>query len=89
MCLIAGVDYVPVNTQLTFTPFILTRVIPVMTIDNDDFEYDKRICFIITNVTEPCPGYVTVGDPLVLILLENEGMFYVYCIVVFLNQVHT
>ena len=85
MYLIAGVDYVPVNTQLTFTPFILTRVIAVMTIDNNNFEDDKHICFNIINVTEPCPGYVTVGEPLMLTILEDEGMFYVYCIVVFLN----
>jgi len=86
--LIAGVNYIPVNTSLTFTPSRLTWMIPVMTIDNDDFEDDKRICFNITSVTEPCPGYVTVGEPLMLTILEDEGMFYVYCIVVFLNQVH-
>ena len=57
-----------------------THITMVMTIDNDDFEEDKHICFNITNVIEPCPGYFTVGNPLVLTILEDEGMFYVYCI---------
>ena len=38
MCFIAGVDYEPVNTRITFSESVRAHNIEIVTIDDDVFE---------------------------------------------------
>ena len=53
-----------------------------MTIDDDIFEDDERICLRLTNLTEPCPGSVILGNDTEVVIAEDEGKFAIY---VFIN----
>ena len=84
MYLIAGVDYEPVNEIIEFNQNSFIHFINIITIDNDVFEADKRICLRITNVTEPCPGYVSIGDDLVITIEEDDCTLYVCFVAIFI-----
>ena len=50
-----------------------------MTIQDEIFfEGDERICLRLTNLTEPCPGYVIVGAGTEVVIAEDESKFYIY-----------
>ena len=70
------------NVRLTFTPTLRSHIVNVMTIDDDMFEDDERICLRLTNLTEPCPGSVILGNVTEVVIAEDEGKFAIY---VFIN----
>ena len=53
-----------------------------MTKDDEIFEDDKRICLRLTNLTEPCPGSVILGNDTEVVIAEDESKFAIY---VFIN----
>ena len=70
------------NVKLTFTPTLRSQVFTIMTIQDEMFEDDERICLRLTNLTEPCPGSVIVGADTEVVIAEDEGKFDIY---VFIN----
>ena len=72
---IAGVDYESVNVRLTYTSTLQSQIVNVMTIDDDIFEDDERICLRLTNLIEPCPGSVILGDDTEVVIAEDESKF--------------
>jgi len=75
---IAGVDYVPVNEKLTFTPSTQCHVIMVQTIDDDEYENDgqpERICLRMIKLSESCPNSVIIGDDGTIDIIENDRKF--------------
>ena len=75
MYLIAGVDYEPVNVNLTFTSRLSTRTqfVDITTIDDDMFEgRTERICLRIIKLTEPCPNSVIIGNDTVVLIAEDD-----------------
>jgi len=74
----AGVDYVPVDEKLTFSPSIRSLVIMVVTIDDEQYENDgqpERICLRMNNLSEPCPNPVIIGDDRTVNITENDCKF--------------
>ena len=72
---IAGVDYEPVNTRLTFSGSMRAHSIEIVTIDDDMYESEgtaERICLRMTNLTEPCPNSVTIGPDEVGLIAEDD-----------------
>ena len=66
---------------MTFTQASQSQTVNVMTIDNNIFEVNQRICLRLTNLIEPCPGSVIVGDDIEIVVAEDESKFtitYVY-----------
>ena len=53
-----------------------------MTIDDNVFEDDKRICLRLINLIEPCPGSVILGNDTEVVIAEDESKFAIY---VFIN----
>ena len=49
-----------------------------MTREDSMFEGDERICLRITNLTEPCPGSVIIGNDTIVTITEDDRMFAVY-----------
>ena len=66
------------NVRLTFTPTLRSQIVNVMTIDDDIFEDDERICLRLTNLTEPCPGSVILGNDTEVVIAEDESKFAIY-----------
>ena len=80
------------NVRLTFTPTLQSQIVNVMTIDNDIFGYDERICLRLTNLTEPCPGSIILGNDTEVTMAEDEGKFAIYiyvCIYQYYFCLHT
>ena len=78
------------NVRLTFTPTSRSQIITVMTIDDNVFEDDERICLRLTNLTEPCPGSVILGNDTEVVIAEDESKFAIYvsilsCIFIFVQ----
>ena len=72
---IAGVDYEPVNTRITFSESMRAHNIEIVTIDDDMFESEgnaERICLRMVNLTEPCPNSVTIGPDEVVLIAEDD-----------------
>ena len=70
------------NVKLTFTPTLQSQNLSVMTIDDDIFEDDEHICLRLTNLIEPCPSSVILGDDTEVVIAEDESKFAIY---VFIN----
>ena len=70
------------DVRLTFTPTSRSQIITVMTIDDNTFEDDERICLRLTNLTEPCPGSVILGNDTEVVIAEDESKFAIY---IFIN----
>ena len=84
MCFIAGVDYEPVNTRITFNASMRAHNIEIMTIDDDVFESEgnaERICLRMTNLTEPCPNSVNIGPDEEVLIAENDRKISMYYII--------
>ena len=78
---IAGVDYEPVNTRLTFSESVRGQNIEIVTIDDDMFESEgnaQRICLRFTNLTEPCLKSVTIGDDEEVLIAEDDRKIATY-----------
>ena len=64
---------------MTFTPTLRSQIVNVITIDDDIFEDYERICLRLTNLTEPCPDSVTLGnDTEVIIYCKFATYIYQY-----------
>ena len=61
------------DVRLTFTPTLRSQIVNVMTIDNDILEVNQRICLRLTNLIEPCPGSVIVGNDTEVVIAEDES----------------
>ena len=66
------------NDKLTFTPTLRSQIVNVVTIDDDIFGNDERICLRLVNLTEPCPGSVILGNATEVVIAEDEGKFAIY-----------
>ena len=66
------------NVRLTFTPTLRSQIVNVMTIDDDMFEDDERICLRLTDLTEPCPGSVILGNDTEVVIAEDESKFAIF-----------
>ena len=78
---IAGADYVPVNTRITFTQNMRAYNIGIVTIEDDVFESQgnaERICLRITNLTEPCPNSVNFGSDAEVLITEDDRKITIY-----------
>ena len=78
---IAGVDYEPVNTRLTFSESVRGQNIEIVTIDDNAFESEgnaERICLRFTNLTEPCLNSVTIGDDEEVLIAEDDCKIAIY-----------
>ena len=76
---IAGVDYVPVNEKLAFTASTRSHDITVQTIDDEENENDGQpecICLRMTNLSEPCPNSVIIGDDGTIDIIENDRKLF-------------
>ena len=71
------------DVRLTFTQASRSQTVDVMTIDNDIFEANQRICLRLTNLIEPCPGSVILGDDTEIEIAEDESKLAI--IYVFIN----
>ena len=82
---IAEEDYAPVNVRLTFTSTLQSQIVNIMTIDDNILEDDERICLRLTNLTEPCPDSVILGDDTEVVIAEDESknLLCVYVLSVF------
>ena len=63
-----------------------------MTIDDDVFGNDERICLRLVNLTEPCPGSVIRGNVTEVVIAEDERKFAIYvyvCIYQYYFCLHT
>ena len=49
-----------------------------MTREDTTFEGDERICLRITNLIEPCPGSVIIGDDTTVTITDDDCMLAVY-----------
>ena len=49
-----------------------------MTIDDDIFEDDERICLRLIDLIEPCPGSVILGNDTEVVIAEDESKFAIY-----------
>ena len=81
MYFIAGVDYEPVNTRITFTETVRAHNIEIVTIDDDVLEADgeaERICLRMTNLTETCPNSVNIGNDVLVLIAEDDRKIAVY-----------
>ena len=83
MCIlfIAGVDYVPVNVTLTFTGTTTSHTVDIVTIDDRIYEADgesEAICLRMTNLIEPCPDYVSIGNDAVVPIEEDDSKLPMY-----------
>ena len=84
MCFIAGVDYAPVNTRITFSESMRTHNIEIVTINDSVFESNgvaERICLRMINLTEPCPNSVTIGPDEEVLIAEDDGKISMYFII--------
>ena len=63
------------NVRLTYTSTLQSQIVNVMTIDDDIFEDDERICLRLTNLIEPCPSSVILGDDIEVVIAEDESKF--------------
>ena len=75
MYFIAGEDYEPVNTRITFSESMRAHNIEIVTIDDDMFESEgnaERICLRMVNLTEPCPNSVTISPDEVVLIAEDD-----------------
>ena len=78
---IAGVDYEPVNTRLTFSESVRGHNVEIVTIDDNAFESEgnaERICLRFTNLTEPCLNSVTIGDDDEVLIAEDDRKIAMY-----------
>ena len=78
---IAGVDYEPVNTRITFSESVRAHNIEIVTIDDDVFESDgnaEPICLRMINLTEPCPNSVTIGPDEEVLIAEDDRKIAMY-----------
>ena len=68
------------NVRLTLTPTLRSQVFNIMTIQDEIFEHDERICLGLFNVAEPCPDSVIVGadTEAEVVIAEDEGKFASY-----------
>ena len=84
MYFIAGVDYEPVNTRITFSESVRAHNIEIVTIDDDVFESEgnaERICLRIINLTEPCPNSVNIGPDGEVLITEDDRKISMYFII--------
>ena len=78
---IAGVDYVPVSERITFTPFLPSRAIPITTIEDEDYENNgepENICLRLTELIEPCPDSVILGNDTTVQIIEDDRKLTMY-----------
>ena len=64
---------------MTFTPTLQSQIVNIMTIDNDIFEANQRICL---RLTEPYPNSVIVGNDTEVVIVEDEGKFAIYVFII-------
>ena len=81
MYFIAGVDYEPVNVTLTFTPSTRSQTVDIVTREDGSYEADGQpegFCLRITNLTEPCPDSIIIGDNVTVLIAEDDRKFVMY-----------
>jgi len=72
-----------VNEKLTFTASARFHDIIVQTIDDDIFEgrQPERICLRMTNLSEPCPNSIIIGDDGTFYITENDRKLFLFIII--------
>ena len=66
------------DIRLTFTPSLQSQTVNIMTIGDDIFEDDERICLRLTNLTESCPGSVILGNDTEVVIAEDKSKLAMY-----------